>query len=252
MAGTDVSPTPRLVESDRAMPWLREGWTLFMLAPGVWIAITVVLMLIHLLLAAIPAIGQLTSAILTPILTAGLMDCSRVAVSRQPVLFEQMFAGFRQQTGRLVVVGILALIAFALISIVAFAILAIVGGSALLGAVQSGSFSSIDVVSALGAILMALLVWLALAVPVTMTLWFAPALVMFDNMAPIDALKSSFHASMKNWLVLSVYGLIWLVLACVAVIPFGLGFLLLIPVTILSVYLSYRDIYHADAVPARR
>ena len=219
-----------------------------MSAPGVWITITVVLIVIHLLLAAIPGIGPLASAILTPILTAGVMECSRIAVAGQPVLFEQMFAGFRQQTGRLVVVGILTLIAFALISIVAFVILAIVGGSSLLSAVQSGSFGSIDVAAALGAILIALLVWLALAVPVTMTMWFAPALVMFDKLPPIDALKSSFHACVKNWWVLSVYGILWLLLALIAAIPFGLGFLLLIPVTIMSVYLSYRDIYHADAV----
>ena len=79
-----------------------------------------------------------------------------------------------------------------------------------------------------------------------MAIWFAPALVFFNNMPPLDALKASFNACLKNILAFLVYGLIVLVLMFFAALPAGLGFLVLIPVLSGSVYASYRDIFLAN------
>ena len=49
--------------------------------------------------------------------------------------------------------------------------------------------------------------------------------VLFNDMAPVPALKASFAANMKNWLVMMVFGLIVLVLSFFAALPMGLGFL---------------------------
>jgi hypothetical protein len=46
-----------------------------------------------------------------------------------------------------------------------------------------------------------------LSLPIVMAIWFAPALVVFNAMQPVDALKASFHACLKNTLVFLVYGL---------------------------------------------
>ncbi len=244
MTTYDISPEAHRVDAARATAWLSEGWRLFNTAPGVWIAITVVLILIQLLLGVLPFIGQMASALLTPVFAAGLMECSRIAAKGEPLQFEMMFAGFRRNTGNLVMVGLLTLIGFTLISIVAFAVLGVIGGMTLLHAIQNGSFGGVDFVAAASGILTAVLVWLVLALPLSMAIWFAPALVMYDNVAPIDAMKSSFNASVHNWLSLSIYGLVLLVLAFIAAIPAGLGFLVLLPVTAASIYISYRDIYH--------
>ena len=182
-----------------------------------------------------------------PVFAAGLMECSRIAASGETLQFEQMFAGFRRNTGNLVMVGLLTLAGFAVISIVSFAVLGVIGGMTLLNAIQSGSFSSVDFFAAAGGILTASLVWLALALPLSMAIWFAPALVIYDGMAPVNAMKSSFHASVHNWLSLSIYGLVLCVLAIIAAIPAGLGFLVLLPVMAASVYISYRDIYHGSS-----
>jgi uncharacterized membrane protein len=50
-------------------------------------------------------------------------------------------------------------------------------------------------------------------------------------------------------LPLLVFGLVYLVLAVVAAIPFGLGFLILFPVTICALYASYREVF--GETPAR-
>jgi uncharacterized membrane protein len=84
---------------------------------------------------------------------------------------------------------------------------------------------------------------LLLFVPLLMALWFAPALVMLDQVSAGDAMKSSLAASVRNWLPFTVYGLLSLVLLVVAAIPLMLGYLILIPVMLGSMYASYRDIF---------
>ena len=85
-----------------------------------------------------------------------------------------------------------------------------------------------------------------LSVPLMMALWFAPALVLFNRMSPLGALRASFDACLKNTLPFLIYGLILMVLAFFATLPALLGYLLLIPVVSGSVYAAYRDIFLAD------
>ena len=91
-----------------------------------------------------------------------------------------------------------------------------------------------------------LLVILALFIPVSMAVWFAPALVALDGIDPLTALKWSFFACLKNIWSFLVYGLVMLGLAIVATIPMGLGWLLLGPVIMASVYTAYRDIFFVE------
>jgi len=62
---------------------------------------------------------------------------------------------------------------------------------------------------------------LALLLPVFMALWFAPALAMFHQQGPAEAMKASFVACLKNILPFLVYSVIVLLLAFVASIPFA-------------------------------
>jgi uncharacterized membrane protein len=91
--------------------------------------------------------------------------------------------------------------------------------------------------------LLFVLVVMALLVPLVMAIWFAPALVVFHDVAPIEAMKQSFRACLKNVVPFLIYGIIVLGLGIVATIPFGLGWLVLGPTLIGSTYYSYRDIF---------
>ena len=99
---------------------------------------------------------------------------------------------------------------------------------------------------AFGGIMLAMLLSLALSVPLFMAMWFAPALVYFNNMAPVDALKASFNACLKNLLVFLVFGVVAMILSFFAALPIGLGFLILIPVLAGALYVAYRDIFIAN------
>jgi uncharacterized membrane protein len=83
-------------------------------------------------------------------------------------------------------------------------------------------------------------------VPVFMAIWFAPALVVFHQFGAMEALKASFDGCLKNIVPFLVQGVILLVASIVASIPFGLGWLVLGPVSFASVYTAYRDIYFGE------
>lgn len=97
----------------------------------------------------------------------------------------------------------------------------------------------------MGAALLALVITLAIAFVSGMALWFAPALVVFRGTAPLDALRASFSASLKNIVPFVVYGVIYIVASVVASIPFGLGWLVLAPLAMISVYCAYEDVFGA-------
>jgi uncharacterized membrane protein len=72
---------------------------------------------------------------------------------------------------------------------------------------------------------------------------FSPALVLLDGMGPMEAIRQSFHGSLKNMLPLSVYGLVALGLLFLGAIPLGLGLLVVWPILTAAIYAAYRDIY---------
>jgi uncharacterized membrane protein len=63
------------------------------------------------------------------------------------------------------------------------------------------------------------------------------------DLKPVAAMRESFFACFRNFIPFLVYGLVVFVLAIVAAIPFGLGYLVLIPVLLASTYVAYRQIF---------
>jgi uncharacterized membrane protein len=76
-----------------------------------------------------------------------------------------------------------------------------------------------------------------------MAVWFAAPLVVFHNLGAVEAMKASFTGCLRNVVPFLVYGIVGFLLAIVASIPLGLGWLVLGPVIAASVYTGYRDIY---------
>ena len=121
--------------------------------------------------------------------------------------------------------------------------------SGAIGALMSGDSSALASMAgpSILTFLLAVLAGLALLLPLLMALWFSPALVYFHNEAPLDALKISFFASLRNWLPFLVYGILMLMLFVVAAIPLMLGFLVAGPLALISIYTSYRAVFTESA-----
>ena len=230
----------RVVPPGNAFDWLRQGWALFAANPGLWIGLTIVLLVIVLGVQIVPLVGTLAAHLLMPVLGAGLLLVCRKIDEGESVQIDDLFAGFKQNAGPLVMVGVLYMLAMLAIVVIVVA----VGGGSVAGGLLSAQPVGLGVI--FGGLMLSLLLSLALSVPVVMAVWFAPALVFFNHMQPVEALKASFEACMKNVLAFLVYGLIVLVLAFFAALPVGLGFLVLIPVLAGSVYAAYRDVFVAN------
>ncbi len=235
-------PSGRTVDAGRAMAWLAEGWQSFAAAPAIWIGMTLVLLVIFALLSFVPVLGGLAQSFLAPVFGGGLMMGCRAQTKGEPLVFETLFAGFRGNTSGLLTVGALSLAVMAAVVLVFFIV---GGGGAALGALLGGGqgMRGAGAMVAFGSIAIAGLISLALLVPMTMALWFAPPLVALGGLPAGAALRASFSGCLKNWLPFLIYGVVTFVLFFLAVLPFGLGLLVLIPVLVASVHAGYKDIF---------
>lgn len=229
----------RTVAAGRGWDWIVEGFALFRKQPGIWILTTVVLGVAFIVISMVPLLGSLANALLLPIFGAGLMLGCKALDAGETLEFAHLFAGFKQRTGDLVMVGAFNLFGWV---VIAFAVFTVLGGGVFMGIMRGGAAGAgISIVS----MLIAMLLVAGLSVPLYMATWFAPALIVLHEVAPGAALKASFYACLRNWLPFLVYGVVLLVLCLAAAIPLGLGYLVLVPVLVASVYTSYRDIFCA-------
>jgi len=236
-------PDGRQVSAGRCIEWLQQGWELFKKNPGIWIALVVILAVILIFLAFIPFIGSLASNLLLPVFIGGLMlGCHSLAQGGQ-LGIDTLFAGFKRNTGNLVLVGLLYLVGTIVIVGVVFLILLLTVGGAFLSSGGNVTPGGAFLMMLTGGALIVILIALLLAVPLMMAFYFAPPLVVLRDVAPFDAMKASFSACLKNFLPFLIYGVIGFVLCLIAAIPFGLGFLVLGPVLIGAGYASYMDIF---------
>jgi hypothetical protein len=230
----------RAVGAGQGWTWIAEGFGLFKKAPGIWIAVVIILLVIAIVFAFIPLLGAVATFLLMPVFVGGLMLGCRALQGGGELELGHLFAGFKEQTGNLLVIGALAIGGWI---IVMLPVVAIVGAGAIFGAMRGDAAGA----AALGgSFMLAWLVAMALSIPIYMALWFAPALVVLRGMAPVAALRESFLGCLKNILPFLVYSIVVMVLGILAAIPLGLGWLVLGPTLIASVYVSYRDIFGAS------
>lgn len=230
----------RAVDAGQGWAWIAGGFDLFKRKAGIWIALIIVLAVILIVMSFIPFLGQLAMFLLLPVFTGGLMLGCQALERDGSLEIGHLFAGFKAHTGSLIVLGVFGLVATIVIML---PVIAIVGGGAFFGAMR-GDAAGIGAIGASFAL--AFLIAFGLSILVYMALWFAPALVVLRGLAPMEAVKQSFLGCLKNIIPFLIYGIIMLVLSVIASIPLALGWLILGPVLVASVYVAYRDIYPAS------
>ncbi len=232
----------RSVAAGHGWQWIVEGFRIFRKQPLTWIVLGITVAVIS-FGAVVPIIGMLV-ILLLPALVAGLMlACDTTAQDGEPK-FSQLFAAFKTHAGSLITVGGVFLIGNIITGSI---MLGIAGNEALLVILgkTSGDIETMRI--AMRSLLQGVAVGLAAFLPILMAIWFAPLLIVFENMAPAAAMKLSFAASWQNMMPFLVYGIAGLVLSFAAALPLMLGFVVLLPVLVCSIYASYKDIFPQDA-----
>ena len=238
---------PRKVPAGRGWGWIADGFGLFKLDPWIWILNSLILLVILFLLGLLPFLGSIASQILYPIFLGGLMLGCYALDSGDRLKVEHLFAGFKSNTSSLAAVGGLYILGSLAIGIVIMLLMFLLGGRDifdLISAIESGTQRNPQETAQLAYLgIIAVLIGLALIVPLLMATWFAPALVMLHSLGAVEAMKLSFRGCLRNIAPFLIYGLIALVLMMLAVIPALLGLLVLFPTIIASTYIGYKDIF---------
>lgn len=232
----------RSVDFGKGLSWFGDGWTLFMRNPGMWIVFMILLFVIAVVLSLVPGLGPLLLALIMPGLMGGVLYAARELSEQRAMDINHLFVAFKENDTRNAVLVLGAVMLGANILIFLIMLVFIGTGMGMAEMMQGGNHEAMAAGMGVG-MLLAILLLSVLGLLLSMAFFYAIPLVMFAAAKPVDAMKSSFAACLANILPLLLFGVIYIVLAMVAVIPLGLGLLVLLPVTFGAIYTSYRDVF---------
>lgn len=228
-----IGPQKRSVGS--GMEWISQGFKIFTQSPGAWILTMIVGFIVMIVISLIPIIGSLFTMLTTYVWIAGLVLGCKAVDDGEQMDIKYLFAGFSSHAWKLIGLSLIMTVISVVFMVSAMGTLyldAIFGGATELPA-------DTDPI----ALAIRFLIVMALLIPLMMAVWFAPALIVLQEMSILQAMKASFYGCLKNVLPFLIYGIVLMILILVAAIPLFLGMLVVVPMTYGSIYSSYKDIY---------
>jgi hypothetical protein len=251
--------------ASRGAVWLKEAWVMLSAARVPWLLLLLAYYLIQLVVSIVPVAGPLALMILRPVFTVGFLAAAWNQERGGMPEVRHLFRGFRANLWALIPIGVF-LVAGTTLAIFATRF---VDGGELLDGVMSNR--PLEEVLAGNDVEKAMLFATACALPIVLAAWFAPALVVFNNCGTVQALGTSLRAALANWQPVTIYAMLLLffgglvpaiavklialslplvaarIVVAFVVVPYVF---LLVAAQAISDYVSYRDIFHADEVPA--
>ncbi len=244
VARGNYTPGGRAVDAGQGVEWLKAGFRMFFAQPLNWLIGLAAMFGVIIVMSLIPFVNLLVGLI-NPIFMAGFFNAGERQSTTGKLDIGDFFRGFREKTKELIIVGAIAAGAIILVVIVvgmAF------GGSVMLGMLMGrssdGAASGFGAAAGLTMVL-GMLFMVAIMIPLIMALYFAPALVLLAGVQPVQALKDSFNACLKNIVPFLVYSLVVFVAMIAGSIPLGLGLFVVIPALMASYYPAYKSIFES-------
>jgi uncharacterized membrane protein len=268
IAPIDSIPSFRRVPAASGLRWWAQGWRSFMQAPLPWIGLALGFLVVELLLRLLPLGGLLSQWLSLPLLALGVIFAAtlrrRVARAQQitPPGMPLDAAGdgalgasgrvWSQRIGPLLLASLLVL---ALGGVVGAVIVIGLGAVFGLGLAGVGAFArmmtpGMGMAAGMGAVAgsiltLMLLVLLALYL-LSVAFWFVNTLVALGGVGPWDAVKLSVRAGFANLAPITVFTVLLLPISIVAILPMGLGLLVLFPVLSAASAASYHEVFGAE------
>ncbi|HET7844204.1 MAG TPA: BPSS1780 family membrane protein [Xanthomonadales bacterium] len=258
-------------EGRRGVLWLVESYRMFSRYRVPWIMMLFGYYAVLLIVDIVPLIGVFIAPMIKPVLSVGFLAAAWTQERGGKPDLRLLLRGFGANIAALLPLGIVFVAGVSL----ALAATALVDGGQLLellyGAAPAGEAdptgAARHVQQTLGStrVQLALLFGALCAVPTILALWWAPALVVFQDARTLTALRTSLRAGLANWRAALRYGLAVFTLGAVVpmivmtllayVIPpplnATLAALIVLPYLTffvatlhISDYVSYRDVFH--------
>lgn len=236
----------RRMNAARGWTWIRQGFQLIMRNPLMSISFALLGALGLFIALRIPPIGPLLAVALIPVLMAGYTRVCRALEEDEEVELLHLFEGFRKQARRLFALGGIAVLGLLLTSIV----MVIIGGKELTTLLEDIRVASdtqvmMSAMQAAGSgVTFTLLLGFALVCALMLALQYAPMLVFFNEMKPVAAMRASLAGSLRNIIPYTIYNVILQVIAVIlSILPYNIGLIVLLPLGLTSLYVSYRNIF---------
>jgi len=221
--------------------WIKQGFWLFKKSPVLWVVLSLIGVTGLIALSTLPVVGDPLATLLFPILLAGYMLGCRALENDEELELSHLFAGFHHSTAQLVTLGGINLIGQMLI----LGVIMLTGGDSLVNVLinQSPVNNPNILMEAAEGAGMAMVLGMTLFSLLLLAMQLAPMLVVFDRIPPVEALKTSLRACLRNFLPLLSYSIMMALFMMIASMPMMLGWLLLLPVMISSMYAMYRNLF---------
>lgn len=246
-----------IVPARTGVQWVREGIQTFARQPLALVGLFFMYMAVMLIVSQLPVIGVLLAGILVPASTLGLMAATREAAQGRfpmPTVLASAFRAGRQRMKAMLALGL----AYAVLSMLASLLVSLLL-PAPTAPVQAGTPAAQQLNGAV-------LLTLALHLPLFLMFWHAPALVHWHGVTPAKSLFFSIVACLRNARAFLLYGLTWagLVMALgmvIAIFASVLGSaeaasMVMMPFAFLmaammstSIYFTFRDCFVESAEP---
>lgn len=237
--GFELLDEPNSLSAGSGVSWVGEAWQIFKARPLLWIGLLFAYIgfaFVMGVLSAIPILGffaNVAMGIIIPMLMAGVYYIAYGIENGEEVGFGDVTIAFSQ--GKFRDFFFLWLWQF-LIMLGAIAI--IIGMTFALGISLETKASSLTT------ILFYLLI-LAFIIPIVMMSIFSPIFVLFHDLEAWDAMKLSLKGCFKNMLPFLLNGIMFGLLSIVGIITLGLGFFVIAPMMMITIYVAYRQIFLA-------
>jgi hypothetical protein len=246
---------PRGVSMGRAFRWLADGWAFFKDSPLSWMFALLLWLVLNVLVAMVPFIGGIVITLLAPTLLAGFMIGCREQEEGEPFMISYLFAGFSQNAGQTILIGLLYLV-FSMV--IGFGMMLAMFGSLSEMLPQGGEIDAMSSMAFTTPMIASFAIGFLAFIMLLMAFIFAPALAALNDLSAWQSMKMSFMGCLKNLLplilfvilvtLLFVLNSLFMLLSPISVvlsaILFGVGILILFPVQIGAIYTAYTDIYY--------
>jgi hypothetical protein len=220
------------VTIEQSVGWLKSGFSLFSKTWLTWIIGGVAFFVASFILNLIPLIGQLLTMALGPLAGVGVILAIDNFQNGQSSSISQIIEAVKGKFSPVLVV-ILINIGLSIISAL------VIGGGVTVGAI-GGQQSMVAGLAMAG---LSIIVGLTVGFMIFLANVFSLPLIALTNISGVDAVKASISANISNIVPMLVYGVISLVLFFLGMIPLGLGLIIVIPMSIGSIYFATKDIF---------
>lgn len=233
-----IDNTPRKVPFYHGWYWIRDAFFLVREQPLTWILYSAIYLLLQVLANMIPGVGQLLAMVAVPVFTGSFVLLAQRASQGETLRISDLQTGLKQYPRPLIGLGFAyvgLLMAAMLLAILLFA-----GGNMPGKHMSQMPFG--EMLAAAGLMLIAM-------IAATLLYWFAPAAVVLAGQKPWQAMRLSLQAGVRNTGAILFCGSLLAITMLLAMLPWGLGLVLWLPIMFVSVFTAWQDVFPARGIP---